>query len=65
MLTINEEEPKWKLGESIIGTEPGVAFKPFYPDDPHELIPMIKFATNNQKDILYLTENLDQFLEGL
>lgn len=62
--TINDDNPKWQLEESIIGEEPGLTFRPFYPDDPHELIPLIKFATDSQEDITKWTSNLDQFLDG-
>lgn len=62
--TINNDNPKWQLDESIIGEEPGLTFRPFYPDDPHELIPLIKFATDSQEDITKWTSNLDEFLDG-
>lgn len=63
MLTISKREPKWKLDESIIGTNPGMGFRPI--SDDVDQGSLIWYDSTNQSQILYWTRSLDIFLEGL
>jgi sodium/potassium-transporting ATPase subunit beta len=61
MATIDEKEPKWKLEESIIGTNPGLGFRPI--SDDTDQGSLIWYDSTNQSQILHWTHNLDRFLE--
>lgn len=62
-MTIDEFQPKWQLGESLIGTSPGMGFRPSSHDvDQGSLI---WYDSSNQTDIAYWASQIDEFLEGL
>jgi len=62
MMTINEQSPKWTLQESLIGTNPGLGFRPMSKNvDQGSLI---WYNGGNQSQIKYWTESLDDFLSG-
>lgn len=63
MMTIDESFPKWQLDESLIGSNPGLGFRPSSHDvDQGSLI---WYDTSDQAQISYWTERIDEFLEGL
>jgi sodium/potassium-transporting ATPase subunit beta len=62
LMTLSESEPKWKLGESLIGINPGLGFRPIADDvDQGSLI---WYDATNQTQIGYWTTIIDNFLEG-
>lgn len=63
MMTITTEEPKWKLGESLIGTNPGLGFRPI--SEETEQGSLIWYDASNQTQIHYWTHLLDDFMHGL
>jgi sodium/potassium-transporting ATPase subunit beta len=60
--TIDETTPKWKLSESLIGTNPGLGFRPM-PDV--EQGSLIWYESSNQTQISSWVSLLDEFLKGL
>jgi sodium/potassium-transporting ATPase subunit beta len=62
LMTINEQSPKWLLGESLIGTNPGLGFRPL-PDDVQQGS-LIWYDASNQTQITYWTKILDRFMKG-
>jgi sodium/potassium-transporting ATPase subunit beta len=62
-MTIDTSAPKWKLGESLIGTNPGLGFRPMSHNvDQGSLI---WYDTSNKTQIKYWTSLLDDFMLGL
>jgi sodium/potassium-transporting ATPase subunit beta len=61
-LSLDDHEPTWQLHESIIGTNPGVGFRPL-PDDP-EAEAIIRYDAKNQTQVAMWTRRLDEFLES-
>ncbi|EDW02898.1 sodium/potassium-transporting ATPase subunit beta-1 [Drosophila grimshawi] len=59
--TINEHHPKWKLDESLIGTNPGMGLRPL--SEQTERGSVIRFNKNKPKEAAYWTELLDDFLK--
>jgi sodium/potassium-transporting ATPase subunit beta len=58
--TMDLTSPKWKLGESLIGTNPGLGFRPTAHDvDQGSLI---WYDSSNQTQIEYWVERVDSFL---
>lgn len=62
LMTINQDSPKWKLAESLIGTNPGLGFRPL-PDDV-ERGSLIWYDVSNQTQVSYWTNILDRFMQG-
>jgi sodium/potassium-transporting ATPase subunit beta len=63
LVTIDVDSPKWKLSESLIGTNPGLGFRPMSHNvDQGSLI---WYDASNQTQIGYWVTLLDDFLEGL
>lgn len=62
LMTINDQSPKWILGESIIGTNPGLGFRPI--SDEVEQGSLIWYDASNQTQINYWTGILDRFMDG-
>ncbi|XP_012255708.2 sodium/potassium-transporting ATPase subunit beta-2-like [Athalia rosae] len=60
MLTINLQRPKWILEESIIGTSPGLGFRPIS-DNTNEKS-LIWYNATNQTEVAIWTQRIDQFL---
>jgi sodium/potassium-transporting ATPase subunit beta len=61
MMTIDDWQPKWQLEESLIGTNPGLGFRPSSHDvDQGSLI---WYDSSNQSDISYWANRIDEFLE--
>lgn len=59
--TLSENEPKWQLGSSLIGSNPGVGLRPL-PDDLNRGS-LIWYAVKNQTQVDYWTGRLNEFLQ--
>ncbi|XP_063700319.1 sodium/potassium-transporting ATPase subunit beta-2-like [Culicoides brevitarsis] len=62
MMTIDENVPSRILGDSIIGTNPGVGFIPIDEDDTHGAL--IWFDTKNKTTGLLWAKRIDEMLNG-
>lgn len=62
MRTIDPRVPKWQLEESLIGTNPGLGFRPLPPDDNVEST-LIWYRGAKGEQIKFWTESLDAFLK--
>ncbi|XP_065346789.1 sodium/potassium-transporting ATPase subunit beta-2-like [Cloeon dipterum] len=60
--TLNTKTPKWKLEESIIGTNPGLGFRPMPPESNVEST-LIWYKGNDDNNYKYWAEEIDRFLE--
>jgi sodium/potassium-transporting ATPase subunit beta len=61
--TIDDRVPKWQLGDSRIGSNPGLGFRP-RPRDENVESTLIWFKQGrDEKNWKHWTENLDKFLE--
>ncbi|CAD6241145.1 GSCOCG00009168001-RA-CDS [Cotesia congregata] len=61
MATIQKDKPRWTLDQSLIGSSPGLGFRPIS-DNPHELA-LIFYKNNNETQIKTWTRRLDDYLE--
>jgi sodium/potassium-transporting ATPase subunit beta len=59
--TLDPRIPKWKLNESIIGTNPGLGFRPHPPDDNVEST-LIWYNGTKKEDFQHWQSSLDKFL---
>lgn len=59
--SLSRDEPKWKLHESLIGTNPGLGFRPL-PEET-ERGSVIQFDTKKSEEGRYWKELLDKFLK--
>lgn len=61
-LTISDRYPKWQLGESLIGTTPGLGLRPQSPRQRVDSA-LISFKEGPDGDYKHWVEDLNQFLE--
>ncbi|KAJ8680604.1 hypothetical protein QAD02_016391, partial [Eretmocerus hayati] len=61
MATIDEHRPTYTLGDSLIGANPGLGFRPLASDDAEH--PLISFVTNNDTQKKFWIDRLNQFTE--
>uniref|UniRef100_A0A1B6D5Z4 Sodium/potassium-transporting ATPase subunit beta n=1 Tax=Clastoptera arizonana TaxID=38151 RepID=A0A1B6D5Z4_9HEMI len=61
-LTLDPRIPKWRLDESIIGTNPGLGFRPM-PNDSNSLSTLIWYKGTRRQDYEYWVESLREFLD--
>lgn len=61
--TLDPRYPKWKLEESIIGTNPGLGFRPLPPADNVEST-LIWYTGSKYDQYKHWTNSLDDFLAG-
>lgn len=61
--TLIDGRPKYELKESIIGTNPGLGFRPMPPESNVEST-LIWYERNNPKNSEYWVNELENFLEG-
>lgn len=59
-LTLSDDYPKWQMGESVIGTNPGLGFRPL-PDNVDEESSIL-YTARNQTEVEIWTKRLDAFL---
>lgn len=60
MYTLDESVPKWKLDASLIGTNPGLGFRPIA--DNVDQGSLIWFESTDKKQIKYWVKRVDDFL---
>ncbi|CAO1335749.1 unnamed protein product [Diamesa serratosioi] len=60
--TLTNAKPKWELSESIIGTNPGLGFRPMPPED-NDQSTLIWYQYKNANNSDFWTNSLDEFLE--
>jgi sodium/potassium-transporting ATPase subunit beta len=60
--TLDDTKPKWQMDNSLIGSNPGLGFRPMPPDSNVEST-LIWYDTREPKNRMTWTENLDEFLE--
>lgn len=58
--TLNDERPKYVLGDSLIGTNPGLGFRPMPPED--NVDSSLIFFSDSASSTRYWIETLDDFL---
>ncbi|XP_063244558.1 sodium/potassium-transporting ATPase subunit beta-2-like [Bacillus rossius redtenbacheri] len=62
LLTVNDEQPRWTLDNSLIGTSPGLGFRPITKDVEHGGS-LIWYDGKNESQIKIWKDRLDEFLE--
>ncbi|KAF6214706.1 hypothetical protein GE061_009449 [Apolygus lucorum] len=60
--TLDPRTPRWKLKESLIGTDPGLGFRPM-PNDTDIRSSLIWYQGKNKRTHKYWTQTLEKFLE--
>jgi len=60
LATLNHEFPKWQLDASLIGTNPGLGYRPI-PEDP-DAMASIEYAAANKTAVRYWVNRIDEFL---
>lgn len=60
--TLDPRIPKWQQGESLIGTNPGLGFRPLPPEDNVEST-LIWYKGTNEENFKIWTESLTEFLK--
>uniref|UniRef100_A0A0A9XCR1 Sodium/potassium-transporting ATPase subunit beta-2 n=1 Tax=Lygus hesperus TaxID=30085 RepID=A0A0A9XCR1_LYGHE len=60
--TLDPRTPRWKLKESLIGTDPGLGFRPM-PNDTDIRSTLLWYQGKNKRTHKYWTEALEEFLE--
>lgn len=61
-LTLDPRIPKYKLEESLIGTHPGLGFRPM-PNDPNALSTLIWYRGTKEENYGYWVNTLQEFLD--
>lgn len=61
--TLDPNAPKWQLDNSLIGSNPGLGFRPMPPASNVEST-LIWYKASDEGNFLHWTRELDQFLEG-
>lgn len=61
--TISDRYPKWRLEESLIGTNPGLGFRPQNP--PHRIdSALISYRIDQEADYEHWINDLNKYFEG-
>ncbi|XP_014608857.1 sodium/potassium-transporting ATPase subunit beta-2-like [Polistes fuscatus] len=60
--TLDPEAPKWQLNSSLIGTNPGLGFRPMPPESNVEST-LIWYKASDEGNFLHWTKELDAFLQ--
>lgn len=61
--TLETEKPKWELSESIIGTNPGLGFRPM-PPEANLGSTLVWYKANRPENMRYWYDTVDKFLAG-
>lgn len=61
--TLDPNAPKWQLDNSLIGSNPGLGFRPMPPSSNVEST-LIWYKASDEGNFLHWTRELDKFLEG-
>ena len=62
MYTIDETVPKWRLDASLIGTNPGLGFRPIAENGDQGSL--IWYDSSNKAQIRFWTKLIDKFLDS-
>lgn len=62
-LTISDKHPKWQLGESLIGTNPGLGLRPASPRHKVESA-LISFQEGPDGDYKQWVDDLNEYLQS-
>lgn len=62
--TLNHDAPKWTLDNSLIGSNPGLGFRPMPPDSNVEST-LIWYKAADKGNYAHWVKALDNFLEGM
>lgn len=60
--TLDDNKPKWQQDEGLIGSNPGLGFRPMPPESNVEST-LIWFKSSDSNNIKYWTDEIDKFLE--
>lgn len=60
--TVDNHQPKWKLDESLIGTNPGLGFRPL--SEQTERGSVIEYDRKKPAEYEYYISLVDEFLKG-
>ncbi|XP_022914207.1 sodium/potassium-transporting ATPase subunit beta-2 [Onthophagus taurus] len=60
--TLDSKKPKWQLDESLIGSNPGLGFRPMPPDSNVEST-LIWYKVSDNKSVSHWTNELEEFLK--
>lgn len=55
--------PKWRQDSSLIGSNPGVGFRPMPDQDKNSESTLIWYNMGNERDVSFWTDQLDDFME--
>lgn len=61
--TLDENKPKWQLDNGLIGSNPGLGFRPMPPESNVEST-LVWFEAANDDNTEYWISALDEFLES-
>lgn len=61
--TLDARKPKWQLDSSLIGSNPGLGFRPMPPDSNVEST-LIWYRHSDKGNVQYWQQELDQFVES-
>jgi sodium/potassium-transporting ATPase subunit beta len=59
--TLDNHKPKWQLDSGLIGSNPGLGFRPMPPESNVEST-LVWFKANDERNTKYWTEEIDTFL---
>lgn len=62
LASVDDDQPKWKLEDSLIGTNPGLGFRPL--SEQTERGSVIEYDRKKAAESEYWIELLDDFLAG-
>lgn len=61
--TLDMKQPKWQLDESLIGTNPGLGFRPL-PPEAQLGNTLISYNANSLENMTYWFDTVNKFLQG-
>ena len=61
--TLDENKPKWRLSDGLIGTNPGLGFRPMPPDE-HVESTLVWYEASNDKNVEHWITALNDFTKG-
>ena len=60
--TLSKTEPKWKLDQSLIGTNPGMGFRPIADETARGSV--IEFASSKVNETNYWISEMNKFMDS-
>lgn len=65
LATLSPEFPTYQLDSSIIGSNPGLGYRPYADGEGKEASSLVWYMASNQTNIKQWTSSLDNFLAGM